>query len=445
MKEMHELLENLFKNEMKIVVGVSGGPDSMFLLHVLQTFQKQYNLELIVAHVNHNLRTESENEYQFVQTYCEENNLKLEYLKINNYENGKFSEKEARDKRYAFFQKVIEKYNADVLMTAHHGDDLIESILMKIVRGTNFIGYSGIPSIKKCDNYLVVRPLLTLTKAEILEYLSGKNKTFVYDKSNESDKYTRNRYRKQVLPFLKNEDCHVHKKFLKFSEDIIKADLLLKELLLDKIKDVYDGKRVDLKKLRELSTIMQERIIADIIKEIQKNAELDIKKETFKNILQLIQKGGNKEIDLANNFVARTSYDYLYIEKKKSPSEYNLLLEDIIIKEEFVIKKISDSNKTNNFITRLNSKELKLPLYVRTKKDGDIMEIKNLNGKKKLKDIFIDSKIDITRRGEYPIVVDSNNTVIWVPGIKKSKFDKEISEKYDIILEYIGGENEYFE
>ena len=248
-----------------------------------------------------------------------------------------------------------------------------------------------------------------------------------------------------MLPFLKNEDCHVHKKFLKFSEDIIKADLLLKELLLDKIKDVYDGKRVDLKKLRELSTIMQERIIADIIKEIQKNAELDIKKETFKNILQLIQKGGNKEIDLANNFVARTSYDYLYIEKKKSPSEYNLLLEDIIIKEEFVIKKISDSNKTNNFITRLNSKELKLPLYVRTKKDGDIMEIKNLNGKKKLKDIFIDSKIDITRRGEYPIVVDSNNTVIWVPGIKKSKFDKEISEKYDIILEYIGGENEYFE
>ena len=104
--------------------------------------------------------------------------------------------------------------------------------------------------------------------------------------------------------------------------------------------------------------------------------------------------------------------------------------------------KIKNSNDKSNFVIRLNSKEIELPLIIRTKQIGDKMAIKNLSGTKKLKDIFIDCKMDMKIRNEYPIVCDSKNNIIWIPGIKKSIFDKEINEKYDIILRYTEEENE---
>lgn len=443
MKKTFDYLNSLLKNNDKIVIGLSGGPDSMCLLNVLLELKNKYNLTIICAHINHGLRIESEEEKDFVQKYCEKNNVIFEYLKIDKYKNNKFSEEEARAKRYNFFNQIIKKYQANYLMTAHHGDDLLETILMRIVRGSTLSGFIGIPKVSENKDYKIIRPLLYCGKNDILEYLDKNNIPYCLDKSNESEKYTRNRYRKQMLPFLKNEDNKVHLKFLQYSEELQKYNEYLNKIINEKINNIYVENKIVINKLLEEDKFIQEKIIEYVIKDIQKEEQFNITKKGLKNILDLIQQNDNKIVNLTDNFIARRSYNYLIIEKNKIKDNYKYELKnelEILNKYKFEI--VENSPLKNNYITRLNSKELKLPLYIRNKNNGDKLEVKNLNGTKKLKDIFIDSKIDMKKRSEYPILVDASDKVIWVPGIKKSTFDKEINENYDIIIKYTEENNE---
>ena len=433
MKEATNFLNNLLNKNDTIVVGVSGGPDSMCLLSMLLNLKDRYNLKIICAHVNHKLRKKSEKEKIFVENFCINNNIIFEYTELE-YENG-FSESIAREKRYNFFDKLAKKYHAKYLMTAHHGDDEIETIMMRIVRGSNLKGYIGIPKISNNGNYKLVRPLLYMDKDIIIKYLKDNKVKYVIDKSNKSDKYTRNRYRKHLLPFLKKEDKNVHLKFLKYSEVLEKNNNYIKYILENNIKNIVNNNIIDLNKLNKEDEFIKERIIEYVIEEIQKEYIFNINDEQFNNIIKLTNTKGNKEIDLKDGFVARVSYNKLYIEKKKESNKYKYILDkDIIILDKYSFKFIKDSKIKSNYIIRLDSNDVKLPLIIRTKEDGDRIRVKNLNGSKKVKDILIDSKIDIKERREYPIVCDSKNDIIWIPGIKKSIYDKEISEKYDIII-----------
>ena len=440
MKDTFDFLNKTLEKDNTIVVACSGGPDSMCLLHVINSLKEKLNLKIICAHVNHNLRTESENEANFVREYCNNNDTIFEYMKIEKYNKNKFSEEEGREKRYLFFENVIDKYNAKYLMTAHHGDDLIETILMRIVRGSNLKGYAGINKVSKNDKYIIVRPLLNLDKKSILEYLKDNKIKYVLDKSNNDEKYTRNRYRKHVLPFLKNEDKNVHQKFLKFNSEITKESEYIKRTIASKIKDVYVENYIVINKLLELDEYLQEKIIEYIIEEIQKEYLFNINDKQVNNIMKLINSKNNKEINLANGFVARKSYNKLYIERiQNNEKNYKEIFEtEKTILNKYNFRKVEETKEKSNYIIRLNSEEIKLPLIIRNKKDGDKIKVKNLFGSKKVKDIFIDSKIDIKERLTYPILTDSNDTILWIPGIKKSIFDKEINEKYDIIIKYGG-------
>ena len=138
------ILENIsLKEEIPIVVGCSAGPDSMALLYYLSHNLKN---KIICCHINHNVRKESKEEEQYLKNYCKENNIVFEHTKITDYKENNF-ENEARKKRYKFYEKILKKYNSKYLFLAHHGDDLIETILMKIGRGSNLEGYAGIKKI----------------------------------------------------------------------------------------------------------------------------------------------------------------------------------------------------------------------------------------------------------------------------------------------------------
>ena len=152
-----------------IVVGVSGGPDSMALLYILNEFKNKMDLNIICAHVNHNKRKESEQEKIDLENYCKKNNITFEYIKVTNWGDDNFHN-EARSKRYNYFGNIVKKYGAKYLLTAHHGDDLIETILMRIVRGSTLRGYSGFSKIVKFEDYTILRPLINVTKDEIFEY-----------------------------------------------------------------------------------------------------------------------------------------------------------------------------------------------------------------------------------------------------------------------------------
>ena len=146
---MNHILDNIdFSNI--IVAGISAGPDSMCLLHLLQS--KTNNI--VVCHINHNVRKQSKKEEEYLKQYCKNNNLIFESMTINNYKENNF-ENEARKKRYNFYEEILKKYNSHKLFLAHHGDDLIETVLMKIIRGSNIEGYSGIKKISK-GRYLVI-------------------------------------------------------------------------------------------------------------------------------------------------------------------------------------------------------------------------------------------------------------------------------------------------
>ena len=212
-----------------VVVGVSGGPDSMALLYSLMEYRKIVDIKIICAHVHHNLRKESDDEAKFVNSFCAANNIIFEMTKFN-YE-VKFSESLGHKMRYDFFEKIINKYNAKYLFTAHHGDDLVETILMRMVRGSNIAGYSGFSSCVKKSNYTILRPLITLTKEQIIKYLDENGITYVIDNSNFDMKYTRNRYRKNILPRLKEEDENVHLKFYQFSNLLQEYDRYIENML----------------------------------------------------------------------------------------------------------------------------------------------------------------------------------------------------------------------
>ena len=408
MDKSYNYLKNKLNDDDCVVIALSGGPDSMALLHLLMKLREEKNINIVCAHVNHNLRIESEKEKEFVEDFCNKNNLIFEYMKIEKYKNG-FSEKEARNIRYDFFDKTINKYKSKYLLTAHHGDDLIETILMRMGRGSNLRGYSGFSIENKRNNYEVLKPLIYYTKNDIMLYLEKNNIPYVIDNTNLKDEYTRNRYRHNVLPFLKEENKNVHEKYLKFSETLILYDDYIENIANQELKKVYTNDVLDLNKYKKLDILIQKKILGIILYSIYKdNITLitDNNVNEIENIM--ISNKPNISIKLPNNISVTKEYDKLsFCSDITHKEEYcKELVNNLELNNgKFIYLKKEESN--SNYVCRLDSKEIKLPLYVRTKKNGDKIEIKNLNGSKKVKDIFIDSKISIKDRNIYPIVVDS--------------------------------------
>ena len=437
MKRVLLYLKSILEEEDQIVVATSGGPDSMCLLHLLCELKNELKLKIVVAHVNHKLRDESEEEALFVKEVCQKEDLIYEYMEIKEYNDDNL-ENDARTKRYDFFNTIVLKYHARYLMTAHHGDDLMETILMRLTRGSSLKGYSGFKKEYNCKEYTIIRPLITETKKDIEKYMQKNNLKYYIDQSNFSSKYTRNRYRMEALPFFKKEDPLVHHKFLKFSEELAMANNYIDKEIKKLIPKISDEKGIRIDELLKLDYFLLKRIIEYALSKIYiDNLFLINDKHTSLIIACLKSKKSNNKCDLPNNYQAIKSYNYFKIEKVNKEESYEYILKDkIILPNKMVIKKVEKKEGKSNYIIRLNSQDLSLPLKVRTRKNGDSMEVKNLGGSKKIKDIFIDEKIPLEKRKTIPVVTDSRDMIVWLPGVKKSKFDVESDRIYDIILSY---------
>lgn len=435
-------LKKIINKEDVIIVGVSGGPDSMCLLNLLYTLKEEYKLTIICAHVNHNVRIESQEESEFVSKVCQQYNCIFETIKLN-FKTKKNFEEQARKKRYAFFKDLVKKYNANYLFTAHHGDDLTETILMRLTRGSLLKGYAGIKKITDDSNYKLIRPLLYTTKEEIEEYMNKNNLAYCKDVSNDDMHYTRNRFRKKILPVLKEENRNVHKKFLRFSEELQLIDGYLEKQTNTALTTVYSFGKVNLHEFNKLDLLIKKRVVEYILKE---EYQEDINKINERHLNLVLDLCGTSKANATMNLPLKKevvkSYGFLYFRDNKEPvSEEYILDECVKLNNKGSISKISSTNiKKSNFILRLDSKDIAFPLKVRTRKDSDRMEVKNLNGSKKLKEIFINEKIPLEERKKWPIVVDAKDNILWIPGLKKSKFDKNIDDFYDIIYKYVVSE-----
>lgn len=434
-----EFLKEFLKKEDTIVIGVSGGSDSMCLLSLLLQLNKEYNLNIICAHVNHKKRIESDEEAEFVSRFCQKNNCIFEYIELNFSTQTDF-ENQARKKRYKFYEQLVEKYHAKYLMTAHHGDDLVETILMRLTRGSNLHGYAGFKKITDFPNYKLVRPLIYVTKNEIEDYNKIHKIEYRIDASNEDDHYTRNRYRHYMLPFLKKENRNIHKKFLKFSEELDLVDKFLDKETKIALTSVCDSDKVNLHKFKKLDLVIKKRVIEYVLKEEYQSNINCINEKHLKLVLDICNSNkANQKINLPMHRTLIKDYNFLYFSHNKRKLSKEYILEDKLKIEDLgrFIKIDKTDILKSNYILRLNSQEIQLPLKVRTRKEADRISVKNLHGIKKIKDIFINEKIPVEKRDNWPIVVDSNDTILWIPGLKKSHFDKNIDEFYDIIYKYV--------
>ena len=426
---------NININNNPIVIGCSAGPDSMALLHYLHT---HYKNKIIVAHINHNIRKQSLIEENYLSTFCINNNITFETTTIKEYKENNF-ENEARNKRYEFYEKILHKYNTKYLFLAHHGDDLIETILMKITRGSNLEGYAGIKTIAPKNNYYIIRPFLKYTKQDLINYNKENKIKYYIDQSNKDTTYTRNRFRHNILPLLKKENPNIHEQFLKYSNTLLEYNTYIEEEILSIYPQIINNNTLDIKAFKLLHPFIQKNLLYKYLNAHYQNKPNTIKEQHIKDILDLLQnEKPNLTIHLPLNTRVRKSYNYLYLEKKEKTSNnnYKIKLKNINTINNAIIKKIDKSDEDGNNICRLNTKELALPLYIRNRQPGDYIETKGLNGKKKIKEIFIEHKIPKTKRDSYPILVDNNDQIIWLPNLKKSKFNSQKEEFYDIILKY---------
>lgn len=436
MQKVLEFINNNVKNNDTVVVACSYGPDSMALLNILAN-DKLKNLKIIVAHVNHNVRQESKIEEENLKKYCLKNNLIFESMKIKKINNNNF-EMEARKIRYNFFEKLVKKYHAKILFTAHHGDDLIETILMRLNRGSTLKGYKGIELITNKKDYQIMRPLLYTTKKEILDYLEKNKILYAIDYTNFDDIHTRNRFRKNVLPFLKEENPNVHEKYLEYSKELKEYDNFVEKYLDNKCKHILKNNIIIIDKFLKEDILIQKKLLERLLEKIYDGYLEVINKKHVENIRNLIIRNRNNSIiNLPGALIGLIEYNQFKIIKEIPSKEYDYVFKNYLKIDNKEFKEINENLEKSNYILRINSKDVELPFHVRTRINGDKILLKNAKYYKKVSDILTDDKINYEHRQNLTIFTDNSGKILWIPGVKKSNFDKEKNEKYDIIIKYI--------
>jgi tRNA(Ile)-lysidine synthase len=446
---------NLIPKSSKLLVGVSGGPDSLVLLHFLKQIQSMFAFDLLVAHVDHMFRgDESYEDYLFVEQICKEWGIAFEGTRIDvpayMKQTGESTELAARNLRYRFFEQVMNKYECTVLVLGHHGDDQVETMLMRLTRGASGKARAGIPIKRAFQNGHIIRPFLGITKMEITEYAVEHGLEPRLDPSNESDDYVRNRFRHHVLPFLKQENPLVHEQFQRFSEEIYEDEDFFHELVSRKMNEVWIERTrgfaiISIDSLLAMPKPLQRRAIQLILNYLYLERPSSLAALHINQLLTLfLNPQPSAELHLPGGLIIEKSYSTCIFRFSKYESlEYTLLLQipgDTFLPNGYKIKAqyIGEATMGGNDTLLLPVSSVSLPLTVRSRQEGDRMRVKGLGGTKKIKDIFINEKVPLFKRNSWPVVIDGTGQIIWLPGLKKSYIESQsvIDHSSFIYLQY---------
>ncbi|OLS34130.1 tRNA lysidine(34) synthetase TilS [Bacillus sp. MRMR6] len=429
-----------FKNK-KMVVGVSGGPDSLALLHFLWGQRKTYHFSIVAAHVDHMFRgQESFEDALFVKSFCHQNNIPFEMARIDVPELSKKTKKSsqiaAREARYGFYKNIMEKYNYPYLVLGHHGDDQVETILMRLTRGSSGTARAGIPFKRTFGSGFLLRPFLGITKTDIESYCHRHHLQPRIDPSNEKGVYSRNRFRKVVLPFLKSENQNVHEHFQRFSEELNQDEIFLQELTVQKMNTVMTIRKkgkitIDNNRFLEMPLPLQRRGIHLILNYLYNEKPASLSALHTDQILSLVKHPHpSAALDLPSGLKVIKSYDFLSFQFELMTVEnYYFELKEpgvVVLPSGTMIKMVVTDQcemDLNTCCLLLDADQFVFPIKIRTRRMGDRMTLKGMSGTKKLKDIFIDGKIPIQDRDSWPVITDGNDNILWLPGLKKSSFE----------------------
>lgn len=431
----------LIENGDTIIVGASGGPDSQFMIYMLNSLKSQIDFEIILAHLNHLHRKEARNDENLVRKTAEELNLKFftRARSMDDYAKKlKLSSEDAgRRLRYEFFNDLAKEYKNPKIAVAHNKDDQAETVLMRIIRGTGLDGLRAMDY--KSGN--IIRPILDIKKSEIIAYLDFKKIPYAIDHTNFENDYTRNKIRLDIIPKLEEINPRVVDQIYSLSE-LAKDDLeVLDGVIGDKFAELSDIKKdkiiFDKAKFDKTNPAILRRIIRKAIETL--NGEIkDISRENIDEFLTIRDLGTGKKI-IKDRLRLRKSYDsyILEIKKTKDKFEEEIYLENVdlinfdglYIKTSIINSKKYEKSKNIGYF---DYDKLTFPLKVRTRKNGDRFTPLGHRSEKKLKDFFMDQKVDREKRDEIPLII-SNEKIIWLTGLRISD-DFKVTESTKRIL-----------
>ncbi len=445
---------NLLEKGDRVVVAISGGPDSVCLLHILHRLSKEYEIQIYGAHLNHNFRgMEAQRDAQYVNRLCEELNIMcfIKSMDVGKYakDNGYSLEEAGRILRYQFFDEVSDRVEANKIAVAHNQKDQAETVLMRLLRGT---GPQGLSAIRH-KRGRIIRPLLEVAREDIEGYCHENSLSPRIDHTNLQTIYHRNKIRLELLPYLEKEYNPNIIEALVRTADLIKTDNDFLELQArdsyNLLKKVENGcLYLPILGINKLHMSLITRMFRLAAEELVKREALEYKH--ICSILELMENSETgKRLMLPEGIIVSKSYNQLIFSLREAEEDnsyyYMLNVDDITyipnLSGGFSLRLVPRQELTEipkePHIKAFDWERVKNQLIVRNRRPGDRFMPLGLKGHKKLKDFFIDLKVERGERENIPLICDGEE-IMWVVGYRISeeyKINKETNTV--LIIEFI--------
>ena len=422
---------NLIQKGDSIVIGLSGGADSVCLTLCLNDIKEEYDLTLKAVHINHKLRgKEADSDMQFCKDFCKKLNIEIECFEIDVCAEAKERklgfEECARQVRYETFERVA---NGAKIATAHNLDDVAETLLLNITRGSSIKGIASIP----CKRGNIIRPLIVVSRSEIENFLKEKNQKFVTDSTNLCDDYTRNKIRHNVIPVLKE----INPEFLESVKRLTKSASMSAEFIEKCALEIADEKV-------EISDDTDDAVLFEYVSSVLQKHDICADFLHLQECVETIKKDGRCQLPKGYLFESRNKkirvykntseeikdFEFVFLNSVKTP--YNKYNAKIISYEEFK----NNANVYNLFLNNaIDYDKICDSLILRNRRSGDRILLKNRKVNKLLKSVYNELKIPQEARGKLALLLH-NDEIIWAEGIGVShKFCPSNTTKNVLLIE----------
>lgn len=439
----------LIRENDKLVVGVSGGADSVCLLSLLCKYRKEKSLDITVVHINHMIRQEAGLDAEFVRNLCQKYELPFilkEYpVKELAKKCGMSTEEAGRKVRYDAFSEALGGEKGKIVV-AHNQNDLAETVLFHLFRGSGSVGLLGISP----KNNNIIRPILCFTRKEIEDYLEKNCINYCIDKTNLTDDYTRNKIRNHILPYVEEEIAkgsvsHVYntscllrqqEEYISFQVQMEYENVILEDAGLTKCE-------IDKAKFDALHIFMKKRVLYRAIERLS-GSKKDITSKHIESVLSLFKKSGMKSVDLPYDLQAKTEYNKVILLRKKDQEEKSTYISSLKEAKGFTFQvfsaKMPDTIVPEKTYTKwFDYDKINGSLVVRTRQKGDFFMVQSGQHKKSINRYFIDEKIPADKRDERLLLADGSH-ILWVIGKRISEYYKVSNETKNILeVKYEGG------
>jgi len=412
----------------RVLVGVSGGPDSVALLLILRELERRLGCGIAVGHLNHMLRgREAFEDEEFVRKFCEERGIEFYCQRRDIGEIarrvGGSIEEVARKVRYDFLADCAREAGARFVAVGHTKDDLVETVLMSLIRGTGLEGLAGIPKKRPLgEGVILVRPILCLWREEVVKYLEKKGVPYRVDRTNLEPCVRRNKIRLELIPYLETFNPRVKEALARLAEIVEEENNFMDEMARQVLENsgfsgegIWAIKREDVKGLHR-------GLVRRILKCAFEDFGVEVGFESVAKFMDLLYKGRGS-FTLPRDVQASCQYGWLILAREVGDFEYNLTVPGEVFIKEVGVKiraefaPLEEADFSEETVAYLDSDTLQMPLRVRNWRRGDKFHPYGMKGSKKLHDFFIDEKIPHPFRKRIPLLL-SGDEIAWVAGFR---------------------------